>query len=353
MKVFMLMKRIGYSGAAKMFKWLITTLSKVDGIEVVVFTFMPSAEGMTLPSNVKWIDRDMKKNGFLSRLSAIRKTIKQENPDACISFLLDANILNILACLGLSTKSVVCERLDPFMKGYYKTDILKPLFSLADGAVFQLKKVGEYYSNIKKHTAVIPNPIISSFNEEIEPFEKRDKVIINLARLDIRQKRQDLLIKAFALFAEKYPDYKLYLWGSGPDKGRLLALAKQMGVEDKVCLPGVTNESKNVIKKARLYAFASDSEGIPNSIIEAMQVGLPCVATKCSPGGAELLISDGQNGCLVDRGDYKAMADKLIWLAENPALADEIGRRARSISTRFSEEDISALWVKYLHELCK
>ena len=125
MKVFMLMKRIGYSGAAKMFKWLITALSKVNGIEVVVFTYMPSADGMVLPSNVKWIDSDMRKNGFLSRLSVIRKTIKQENPDVCISFLLDANIFNILACLGLNAKSVVCERLDPYMKGYYKTDILQ------------------------------------------------------------------------------------------------------------------------------------------------------------------------------------------------------------------------------------
>lgn len=356
MTIFLTMKRIGYSGAAKMFKWLITTLSKQPNMHITVFTYKPSDDNIILPDNVTWIYKDLSKKSFLTRIREMRRELKNSDADVSISFLLDANIFNIISCLGIKTKSVICERLDPYKKGYYKIKIVKPLFALAGGSVYQLKKVSEFYNNIKGPTAVIPNPILSKFDEDIPQFLERDKVIINLARLDIKQKRQDLLIRAFAEFNKSYPEYELHLWGDGDNESDLLKLqelARQLSVEKKVKFPGVTTNSKDVIKRAQLYAFASDSEGIPNSVIEAMQVGLPCVSTKCSPGGAELLIQDGVNGFLVERGDYHSLCNKLKYLVEHPIDADRIGLEAKKISETFSEDRITELWMSYLRNFEK
>ena len=125
----MLIKQLHYSGASKMFLWVANALAE-RGLDITVLTYMKS-EGVNPPKTVKWIDLDYLENkNIYSKYKAIRKHIKQTSPDLCISFLLDANILNIFACLNLKTKSIVCERNDPFKPGYYKLKLLKPFFVL-------------------------------------------------------------------------------------------------------------------------------------------------------------------------------------------------------------------------------
>ena len=195
MKVLMVIKRLDYSGAFKMFMWVAKALAK-RGIDVTVFTYMSSFVS-DLPSNITWIQEDLEKKGFLSQLKTVRRIVKKVKPDISISFLLDANILNIFACLGLHTKSIVCERNDPFKPRYYKLKVLKPFFRFANGAVYQLPKVAEYYNNIKVPTAIIPNPVLCQNNIVVKPFVERDNIIVTLGRIDIFQKRSQVFIYYF------------------------------------------------------------------------------------------------------------------------------------------------------------
>lgn len=352
MKVFMLIKRLHYSGAGMMFRWLVEHLAEQPNIDVVLFTYKPYENQPTLPNNIKWIERsDLWEANFFTKLTVIRNQIKINNPDISISFLLDANILNIVSCVGLRTKSVFCERLDPYKKGYYKIKLLKPIFSLANGAVYQLPKVCSFYNNVKAKTAIIPNPIAKEYKGNIKPFEERPKVIISLGRLDINQKRQDVLLRAFALIHDKYSDYELHLYGDGPDENSLKSLSNELGVEKFVLFKGVTQEPFIVLEQSQIYVLTSDNEGIPNALIEAMQVGLPCISTRCSPGGAEFLIENGKSGLLVDCGDYSDLANKIVYLIENPKVADALGKNANKIKSYLDKNVIINKWVNYLTTL--
>ena len=274
MKIFMLIKRLRYSGAYKMFMWVAKALS-VRGHEVTVFTFM-SNDVKELPSSIRWIQVDLEHAGLHKRVAEARHLMKEWGADISISFLLDANIINTIACVGLKTKSVICERNDPFKPHYYKLRFSKFLFRLADGAVFQLPKVAEYYSMIKGPTTVIPNPVVPvSENVELRPFKERENVIVSLGRLDVFQKRQDILIKAFARFLETHPDYVLKLYGDGPDEGKLKNIVKDLGISEKVIFAGITNNAHNVLRQTKFFVLTSDFEGIPNALLEAMSMGLP------------------------------------------------------------------------------
>lgn len=348
----MIIKRLHYSGAAKMFLWIANALAE-RGIDVTILTYKKSEN--IIPSRiVKWANLDYLENrNLIYKYKVIRKYLKQELPDFCISFLLDANILNIIACLNLKTKSIVCERNDPYKPGYYKLKILRCLFSLADGAVFQLNDVAKFYNNIKVPTAVIPNPVKEISNISIKTIDERDNVIVSIGRLDIFQKRQDVLIKAFEIFHQKYPNYQLLIYGDGAKKDvdNICRLIKCYKLDKCVLLKGVTNNSIRELSHSKFFVFTSDFEGIPNSLVEAMSIGLPCIATDCSPGGARLLIDDCVNGFLVPKGDYVMIAKKMCYLVENIGIAESMGNKAKEIVHEYNSDKISNMWIEYLTKL--
>lgn len=349
MKILMIIRKLRYSGAYKMFMWLAKALAD-SGLDVTVCTWANN-DVDSLPDNIKWIKLDLDGGGFFMVSRSIRKVVKEINADASISFLLDGNVYNTIGCMARRTKSVVCERNDPFKPGYYKLKFWKPLFRFADGAVFQLPKVAEYYNNIKGLTAVIPNPVLSKGEYRLESFEKRPNIINVLGRLDVFQKRHDVMIDAFSIFVKHYPTFKLVFYGDGPDKNRMEAQIKRLGIESKIEFAGITNTPMDVMLSSKMFVLTSDFEGIPNSLIEAMSLGLPCISTDCRPGGAKFMIKDGVNGFLVPSGSAQEIASKMMWYMKNFLEADRIGNEARNISKRFSENKITDLWVNYLKKL--
>lgn len=104
--------------------------------------------------------------------------------------------------------------------------------------------------------------------------------------------------------------------------------------------------------RAGLFALSSAFEGMPNALIEAMALGLPCVATDCPCGGPAALIEHGKNGLLTPVGDAEAFAAALSRLADDPALAAALGRRARDIATRLDVRRVAGEWREYLASCC-
>ena len=352
----MLIRFLDYSGAPKMFMWVADKMRYL-GHEVVICTYQNTKQGIQLSDGIKWIDLSDKNIGCLGIIRKVRSIIKQYNPDVSISFLLDANVYNILACIGLKTKSVICERNDPYKPGYYKLKIVKPLFRMADGAVFQLPQAREYYDNIKVPTTIIPNPIVSQTKIRCDSYKNRKKIIVTHGRLDIFQKRLDILIDAFDLLIKKFPNYQLHIYGSQRtgtnDEERLKTQIHELGLDDKVLLMGVSKKPQEDIKNAMVWVSTSDFEGISNALIDAMTIGIPCVATDCSPGGAAFLIKDKENGLLVKKGDAIAVYNGIKYMIEHPQEADEMGQKALGITQKLDGVMISNLWEKYLMSLKK
>lgn len=347
MKIFMLMRAVQKGGASHIFMWLAKSLAD-RGHQVSVMNYADIKE-MEYASNVKLIYKpDLVKKGMLTIVKSVRQEIKKIDADVCISFLLDANVYNILACCGLKTKSIVCERNDPFKPGYWKLKLFYPLFGLADGAVHQLPKVADYYKNIKKY-AVIPNPVFPpNDSSPIKEWGERENKISYFGRFDIFQKRNDVMIDAFAIFVKEFPQFKLYFYGRGEDEGKMRDQIKRLGIEDRIVFPGFTMNPEMELRNSKMYVLTSDFEGIPNTLKEAMSYGLPCISTDCRPGGASLLIEDGVNGFVVPKGDAKAVADKMIYFASNPESADKMGKEAIKIIDKFSEEKTINAWESFI-----
>lgn len=139
------------------------------------------------------------------------------------------------------------------------------------------------------------------------------------------QKNHALLLRAFARMDRK--DSKLMILGEGPLRPDLERLAAELGVADRVVLPGFQIDPWPFYASASLFVLSSDYEGFANVVLEAMAAGLPVVSTDCQSGPAEIL-DHGRFGALVPVGDEAALAAAMDHALDNPGGAE--ARKARA-----------------------
>jgi len=140
-----------------------------------------------------------------------------------------------------------------------------------------------------------------------------------------RQKAFATLIRAFALL-DLRPAPRLVIIGEGAEREPLLKLAAELGVGDRVALPGFVANPRAQMARARLFVLSSDWEGFGNVLVEAMSVGTPVVATDC-PSGPREILEDGALGWLVPPGDPPALALAISATLRSPLVSAEVLRR--------------------------
>lgn len=179
-------------------------------------------------------------------------------------------------------------------------------------------------TGIRKKSVVIPNPL----EPKEEPYAgAREKRIVAVGRLNA-QKNHKLLLCAFAAFAKEHSGYVLELYGQGEQEAELRALAGKLEIDGSVIFKGFSAHVLSDIRTASMYVLSSDYEGISNSMLEAMALGLPVIATDCPIGGSRMYIRDGVNGLLVPVGDAGALAGAMGKLADDPAIGERLGAEA-------------------------
>ena len=117
---------------------------------------------------------------------------------------------------------------------------------------------------------------------------------------------------------------QICLVGDGPTRPMIERLAEQLGISDRVKFFGWRDDVHEVLANANIYVLASNWEGLPISLLEAMRAGLPIVASDV--GGVREVIVDGETGFLVDRGDVVMLCDKLQQLVSDPELRNKMGK---------------------------
>lgn len=340
-------------GASKMLVWVANQFAK-RGDDVYIYTH----KNMNGPlfhfdDSIKLISND-RVGSFLYPffiIKRIRKLMKRLKPDIVIPFMHDSNLYCMLANRFTHIPVVVCERTDPYITNSWKINLAKRLFFLADGAVFQLDKVADYYTWFHKPKVIIPNPILKAQSTVNKKFSERENEICNSARLDFFQKRQDILIKAFKIVTDKYPEMRLKLFGDGEDRKNAENLVESLGLKDKVLFMGTVKNPIKHIVESKLFVLSSDYEGISNSLTEAMAAGLTCISTDTSPGGARLLIEDGVNGLIAPCDNPSALAEKICFCLDNPEKSDAMGINAKDSVNRFSEDKIAKMWFEFIDKI--
>jgi len=297
-------------------------------------------EGSTWKRNVK-------------RIRFLRRICKARGVDVVLSFISDANFRAILSTLGLKTKNVISVRIDPARayRSKKKALIAKVLYSIADGCVFQTQKAKNWYpQSIQRHSRVILNPVSDMFyNADGNPGSENR--IVTSGRLSM-QKRFDVLIEAFSKIHSQFPSYILEIYGEGELKRELQSQIDSLQLQDSAFLKGRSEHIDEDIKNASLFVLSSDFEGLPNSLMEAMALGLPCISTDCDGGGATALINDRKNGIIVKIDDPIGLAESLKEILENDGFRLAIGEEAKKRAGEFKTSVIINKWEQYLEEVC-
>ena len=307
----------------------------------------PLSDKVTLVSC--YDDASKAKIGQIAIIKKVREICKEWKPDVVISFYNDLCALSALAITGLHIPLIYSERNDPNKTNQRKSDQLyrKIVEHRADKIVFQTKGAQKCYSkSVQDKSVVILNPVDTA-GYPIHDFSHEKKEIVTVGRLE-PQKNQKLLIDAFSLIADEFADYSLVVYGEGSLREELEAYIKEKRLQDRVFLPGAKSNIQDYIKDAELFVLSSDYEGIPNALIEAMAIGLPCVSTDCSPGGARELIQNGTNGVIVPCGDFNELEKQTRRLIIDRELAKEIGCKALDIRTRTGKSIIADAWLQVL-----
>ena len=293
---------------------------------------------------------------LLYRAVIMRKFFGKYKPDVIIPFTTQKNVSVLLATLFTKHKVIACERNNPIYdpKNRILRILRKMLFWTSDGFVFQTENAKSYFSrNIQNRACVIANPI----NEDIIPPWKGNRTdrIVLVNRLNV-QKNIDLAIDAFNLISEKYPTYTMEIYGKS-DEGlfeyerHLKQKVDSLGLKDKVLFEGFCHDVHERIKDATVYLITSDNEGMSNSLMEALALGLVCISTDDSNGGARTLIRDHYNGILIRVGNlddcYKAIDEVL----SNQSMRGELSKNAIHIRKELSMDAIAAKWIKYINQI--
>ncbi len=175
--------------------------------------------------------------------------------------------------------------------------------------------------------------------------DRTSKKIMNVARLDVG-KRQYLLVEAFALIKDRFPDWTLELWGEANVNqactSQVESLIADNGLAGRVHLCGTTLNVAQELAKASVFAFPSDREGFPLALTEAMSMGLAVVGCReCS--SVNSLIEDGKNGLLVE-STAESLADALSKLMQNADLRISLGNSAKESMEQYSPQLIWGQW---------
>jgi glycosyltransferase involved in cell wall biosynthesis len=289
---------------------------------------------------------------ILNRYRAFRDEIKQIQPDVTINYNLQSAYFSLITGKKYCGKVLYSERGDPYDKEYsgilgFIRDIT---FKKVDALVFQSEGAKNFFNiDKKKKWIVIHNSV--NVPQELFPIpEKRDNRIVTVGRLH-PQKNPLLLIEAFSKIAANYPDVSLEFYGDGEMYAQLVKKVNDLNLTSQIHFNASRKDIFDCIRTARLFVLTSDYEGMPNALMEAMALGLPCLSTDCRPGGVRTLIKDGKNGMIIPMGDSVQLYQKMSYLLDNPLLAERMAVEARQISMTHTNKVIFDKWNDFLISL--
>lgn len=185
----------------------------------------------------------------------------------------------------------------------------------------------------------IHNPKSFSTNELSDLSQKR---FISAGRM-IPLKMFDKLIEAFKCFARYNDDWNLYIYGEGETRNQLANLIEEYGLQNRVFLPGFSEDMIENLRASSCYLLSSKWEGMPMVVLEAMEMGIPTISFDIS--AMIPLIENGKEGILVPSFDVEKYAQAMLTIAGNKEIRVCMGNAAREKARNFSIDKIADDWM--------
>ena len=286
------------------------------------------------------------------RISALRRTLRRMKPDVVISFMIETNVLVLLATLGTKVPVIVTEHADP--RKFPLSELWRRLrrlsYRLASRLVSVSAGVDEYFRWLPDaKRSVIPNPVcFAELDAEAgKPLAlTRPRHVVAMGRLEL-EKGFDVLIDAFARLAADFPDWGLVILGEGSQRADLESSVARCGLRERIQLPGVLENPFSTLRRADLFVLSSRSESFGNALVEAMACGLPVVATECwsTPPG---IVRRGVDGLLVPPDDVDALSRAMAELMADDDRRRRLASEAVEAVRRFDLDRVTQTWEELL-----
>jgi glycosyltransferase involved in cell wall biosynthesis len=293
---------------------------------------------------------DLKSPSVFRSLFKLANYFRKNSPDAVLTALNYANVTAILARIisGKNFRLIISEQnnnfnrkdtSNPGIKILGLRFLVKTLYPLSDVIVSVSKELSD---EIKRHI-VFNKQKVKYINNAITFFYSKTEVelkinvpyIIAIGRLEY-QKNYSLLIKAFKLLQKK-KQINLLILGEGSQRKTLARLIQELGLNEKIFLPGFVMNPHEYLKKSELLVLSSDYEGLPTVLIEALLLDIPVVSTNCKTGPNEIL-EGGKWGRLVEPGDAEGLCQAMLDTLNDPN-PPEVKKRAKDFSLDKTVDD--------------
>ncbi|HZW12294.1 MAG TPA: glycosyltransferase family 4 protein [Noviherbaspirillum sp.] len=292
---------------------------------------------------------------YARRISALRRLIATRSPDVIVSFLPNVNLAAILSSAFLGIPLIICERSDP--TSYPHENVIGTLckwtYRFADMLTVQTDSVAAKVQGLypgQKNVRAVPNPLPASVIAHQRTANSQRKVLLSLGRLS-SEKQIDKLLDAFAEVAPLFGDWDLHIYGDGPVKPALAKQIHRIGLHGRAFLKGATKSPWEVMAAADIFVMTSKYEGFPNALLEAMGVGLPCIAFDC-PSGPREISRNGTDALLVPLDSQSGLVSALTRLMEDENLRCALGKQAReSVCSRFGLAEVVQRWDHLFREV--
>jgi len=240
---------------------------------------------------------------------------------------------------------------DPFKR--FLLILLKKSILRAADAIFAVSKGtadswARYFGIADRRIKVIYNPVDIENIQKLANYEScshyfdsfKIPVIMSMGRLS-KEKDFSTLIRAFSIVIEKR-EARLIILGDGKERPKLQKLVDELHLDRFVSMPGFIQNPFPYLKRATVFVVSSLYEGFSNALVEAMALGVPIVSTDCPYGPREIL-DNGKFGTLVQPGDYKALAEAILFMLTHPTSPDDLISRANYFSINKSIDNFFEL----------
>ncbi len=289
--------------------------------------------------------------------------LRREKPDLVNTHLWTADLwARLAAVIARVPRIVVTEQNVDVWKRWYHRVIDRILFNWTDRVICVSDQVVEFYTRELKvpsqKTAMIPNAIdLAPFHGASPPRGLREEIgsaggeflFVCAARLHPQKRHCDLFEAARLLLAMGCGDFRLLIVGEGSLREELERLSESKGLKSRIHFLGLRQDIPSILLQSDAFVLASDYEGLPLAILEAMAAGLPIVATNV--GGVPQVVDDGGNGYLVAPRDPGSLADAMARVAADRETSRRMGDIGKlRVSREYSIENVAARTVDLFDE---